>query len=423
MRQSFEKAGVRGMETETNRIRHSLGIMTTHVGRRMNSGHEAVRAVEEPPFGSRRFYKSLCLAGHRAGMNVFVFTPQGIDWLNGTTEGFIYDERDQKWQSGTYPLPDAVYDRCFFTHRSQYLEHRTAVRRLQEEHHALFLGCGLKGKQEVQRTLERDGRFARYLPRTVAIRSMQSVSDWLREHGQLIVKPQAGSQGRGVLLVQRSETTQAFRVRGRDAHNGRIARSFADKASLLLWLRRFTARRPYLQQQYLLLQTRTGDAYDVRSLVQKDGTGKWSVTGMAVRKGQDGSLTSNLHGGGTALPVGSFLAGQFSSKQADMILKELYSLSVLIPVVLESSHGQLAELGIDFGIDTSGQLWILEVNSKPGRSALSRINEAASYIHAVTNPVHYARYLLKSRAPFLSSVHADRDISNRMATAAAVKHR
>lgn len=144
---------------------------------------------------------------------------------------------------------------------------------------------------------------------------------------------------------------------------------------------------------------------------------------MAVRKGQDGSLTSNLHGGGTALPVGSFLAGQFSSKQADMILKELYSLSVLIPVVLESSHGQLAELGIDFGIDTSGQLWILEVNSKPGRSALSRINEAASYIHAVTNPVHYARYLLKSRAPFLSSVHADRDISNRMATAAAVKHR
>ncbi|SFM20173.1 YheC/D like ATP-grasp [Paenibacillus sp. 1_12] len=411
------------METELNPFRHSLGIMTTRTGQWLASGRTAVRAVEKPPFGSRPFYRSLCVAGRRSGLNVFVFTPQGIDWLNGRTEGFIYEEQGKRWVLGTYPLPDAVYDRCFFTHRTQYLEHRTAVRRLQKEHHALFLGCGLKGKLEVQHMLEQDGRFACYLPRTVALRSMHSVSDWLREQGQLIVKPQSGSQGRGVLHVQRSETTQTFSVRGRDAHNQRITLSFADEAALLRWLRRFTARRPYLQQQYLLLQTQSGDAYDVRSLVQKDGTGRWSVTGMAVRRGQEGSLTSNLHGGGTALPVDSFLTSQFPSIQANMILEELYNLSELIPGVLESGHGQLAELGIDFGIDMSGHVWILEVNSKPGRSALTRINEASSYIRAVTKPIHYAHYLLNSRSPLISTVPAGSDSLHRLATTAAITHR
>lgn len=351
-------------------------------------------------------------------MNVFVFTPQGIDWMKGRTEGFIYEEKDNRWVSGTYPLPAIVYDRCFFTNRTQYGEHRSAVRRLQDEYHTLLLGCGLKGKQDVQLMLERDGRFANYLPRTAALRSMRSVSDWLRKHGQLIVKPQAGSQGRGVLLVQRGESTTPYSVRGRDAFNRRITQSFADEAALLLWLRRFTARRPYLQQQYLLLQALSGEAYDVRSLVQKDGAGRWSVTGMAVRRGQEGSLTSNLHGGGTALPVGSFLNRQFPANQADKIMKELYRLSELIPEVLEAGHGQLAELGIDFGIDTSGHLWVLEVNSKPGRSALLHINEAA-YTQAITNPILYARYLLKSRSSLLLSVPADSNRSNRLASAAA----
>jgi hypothetical protein len=430
MRPSFKNTGVIFMKTPS--CQHSLGIMTT-------------RTAGEPPFGSRHFYRRLCLAGSRAGMDVFVFTPQGIDWLNGTTECFRYEQRLSHWVRHSCKLPEAVYDRCFFTDRAQYQTHRTAVRRLQEEHHALFLGCCLKGKWDVQRILERDGRFTGFLPQTEIMRGVDSAAVWLQEHGQVLLKPQAGSQGRGVLLVQRegaAQTTRSataaqavplrgreaaggsgtaqepgsamaaqavplrgreaamFTVRGRDARNRRIARGFADEATLLQWLRRFTAQRRYLQQQYLLLQSCTGDAYDVRSLVQKDGTGRWQVTGTAVRRGQSGSLTSNLHGGGIVEPVGNFLSTQFNPIQANVIIDELRRLSELIPEALEASHGRLVELGIDFGIDTSGHIWILEVNSKPGRSIFDCTQDEKAHIRAVTNPIRYARYLLlKSLSP------------------------
>ncbi|MDF2960165.1 MAG: endospore coat-associated protein [Paenibacillus sp.] len=441
--------------------RHVLGIMTTQI-------------EGNPPFLNRGFYRRLTLAGSKAGFTVIVFTPQGIDWLAGSVTGYAYDAVNREWLCRLFPLPDAVYDRCFFSTRRQYAEYRTAVRRLREHPSVLFLGYGLKGKWEVQHMLELDGRFKSHLPQTETMRSVRSAADWLKARGQVLLKPQAGSQGRGVLLVQRSSVNAAqrlavperwpgeadaavpgvpsrqatpamprqarsaagagrdaaqtaghrhggtapapasalvpvpggsggaqaaFTVRGRDARNRHVQRGFADAPALLRWLRRFTAQRSYLLQQYLLLQTYSGDAYDVRSLVQKDGTGRWQVTGMAVRQGQGGSLTSNLHGGGTVQPAEPFLVRQFGADKAKSIAYRLQDLSVQIPEALEKHHGRLAELGIDFGVDTEGHIWILEVNSKPGRSIFTYLHDNQARINALTNPIRYARYLLQRSRP------------------------
>lgn len=378
-----------------------LGIMTTQI-------------EGNPPFLNRGFYRRLIIAGQKAGFTVIVFSPQGIDWASGHISGYTYDMAAHQWLARYSPFPDVVYDRCFFTTRLQYAEHRKAVRRLREQHRSvLFLGYGLRGKWEVQRMLELDGRFRSHLPRTETMRSLRTVADWLRADGEVLLKPQAGSQGRGVLLVQRvtrgaaqplappavAPPPAAFTVRGRDARNRQVERGFADAPALLRWLRRFTAQRSYLLQQYLQLQTRTGDAFDVRSLVQKDGAGRWQVTGMAVRRGQGGSLTSNLHGGGTVEPAGPFLARQFGADKASSLVSKLHELSELIPEALENFHGRLAELGIDFGIDLSGNIWVLEVNSKPGRSIFTYLQDNQARSKALTNPIRYARYLVQNARP------------------------
>nr|WP_284646839.1 YheC/YheD family protein [Paenibacillus chinjuensis] len=144
--------------------------------------------------------------------------------------------------------------------------------------------------------------------------------EWLKRRDAIVLKPQGRLAGTRRAAraprkrrdgprqrcppVTENTAEAAFSVRGRDARNRRVAHGFGDAAALLRWLRRFTGRRSYLVQPYLQLHDASGDAYDVRSLVQKDGAGRWQLTGMAVRQGQGGSLTSNLHGGGKAEAAG-----------------------------------------------------------------------------------------------------------------------
>ncbi|UUZ97792.1 YheC/YheD family protein [Paenibacillus sp. P25] len=110
-------------------------------------------------------------------------------------------------------------------------------------------------------------------------------------------------------------------------------------------------------------------------------------------------MTSNLHGGGSALPAADFLAREFGEGKAEALLRELKRLSELLPEALESSHGRLAELGIDYGIDTSGNIWIIEVNSKPGRSIFTYLQDDRARKAAIVNPIRYAGFLLRRMTP------------------------
>ncbi|WP_244933000.1 YheC/YheD family protein [Paenibacillus validus] len=369
----------------------TVGIMTTP-------------AEYTPPFENRGFYRRLCLLGPRLHLSVYVFTPNSVDWEQERVTGYTYEASAGQWVPGTFALPAIVYDRCFFTTRRQYADYRETMGRLQRHPNVRLLGSGLKGKLDVQRLLarDRDGRFNRYLPQTELLRSMRMLADWLREHGEAVLKPLGGSQGRGVLHVRRNAEpggqTPAFTLRGRDARNREIARGFESGAALAAFLRRLIGRRSYLLQRYLALHTREGDAYDVRALVQKNGAGRWQLTGLAVRRGQSGSLTANLHGGGMACAAEPMLAREFGRARAEAILAELRQLADTLPEVLESRHGRLAELGIDFGVDTGGHIWMLEVNSKPGRSIFTYLRDDKARLAAVANPLRYADYLLRQTA-------------------------
>ncbi|SDC08226.1 YheC/D like ATP-grasp [Paenibacillus sp. UNCCL117] len=362
----------------------SLGILTTS-------------AEQFPPFENRGFYRRLCLLGRKLGLRVFVFTPEGADWKQSRIAGFYYDAGTHSWVSGSFALPPLVYDRCFCTTRRQYADYRLAIAELHRRPGIRLLGCGLKGKWEVHRLLAADSRIARYLPETEPLRSMRTAAEWLKQYGEAVLKPAGGSQGRGVLHVRREAqgSFPRFTVRGRDACNNVISRSFPNAGELFGWLRRLIGRRRYLVQRYLQLHTGDGDAFDVRALVQKAAGGSWRLTGFGVRLGQNGSLTSNLHGGGRVAAAEPWLAREFGRERADALLEELSRLCEIVPEALEAGHGRLAELGLDFGIDRGGHIWLLEANSKPGRSIFTHLHDERAQLAAASSPLRYADYLLR----------------------------
>ncbi|NEW07779.1 YheC/YheD family protein [Paenibacillus sp. SYP-B3998] len=372
---------------QLSEARPLLGIMVTELMRQL-------------PFANSDFYKRLTQFGLQEGLHVFVFSPNRIDWDRFTVTGYTYIPESREWITNLFPLPTLIYDRCFFSTKDSYHQYRSHVSKLRTKPEIRFLGYGLSGKWEVQQILQKNDYLLPYLPETHFLTNGHDLLHWLNKSNEVFLKPQGGSQGRGALHIQKvmsPDDRMRYIVKGRNARNLPIHRHFKKFEACWYWLRGLIGKRPYLIQQYLTLQSKKGTAYDVRSLVQKNGKGLWETTGMAVRSGKPGSITSNLHGGGTAEDVTDFLTREFGATQAETLIAELTLLSNLIPPVLETHHGRLAELGIDLGIDTLGRIWILEVNSKPGRTIFARMHDKKARSKSIANPIRYAGFLLHKK--------------------------
>lgn len=102
------------------------------------------------------------------------------------------------------------------------------------------------------------------------------------------------------------------------------------------------------------------------------------------------SPTSNLHGGGRGKEAQSVLKPFFGSKKSKRIIRECLTLSHLIANTTELDCGRMMKLGIDFGIDVHGRIWLIEVNSRPGRRILKEISDLDNYRKANRLPLEYA---------------------------------
>jgi glutathione synthase/RimK-type ligase-like ATP-grasp enzyme len=350
----------------------------------------------EPPFAEKDYYRRLSGIGRKLGLDVFVFFPHRLDWDRNRVVGYAYTASSKRWEKGFFPFPGAVYDRCFYSNPELYAAYREPIRRLMSSAGTHFLGYGLKGKWNVHQMMMLDEALKPYVPETELLQHQGDIVRWLEGKGELFLKPHGGSQGKGVLHL--AETPEGFIAKGRTIKNETVRLVFRSKSRMLAWVGQFTSGRKYLIQRYLTLTTADGDAFDIRALVQKNYKGCWELTGMAVRQGAPGSVTSNLHGGGHAEETAPFLRERYGPAKAADIAATARDIALRVPDVLEQYHGRLAELGVDLGIDTDGKVWVLEANSKPGRSAFASLSDERVRLASIRNPMLYAKYLLDSRS-------------------------
>ncbi|UFJ41509.1 YheC/YheD family protein [Brevibacillus humidisoli] len=355
--------------------------------RRKTMGIMAMVKRDEPRFIEKKYYQKLTEIGRKQGIRVFVFSPRQADFVRRQVVGFEY--RDGRWRRKWLPFPTVVYDRCFIN--SSYRHYKPFIERLQNDPKVIFMGRGLFGKWQVHQILLQSPQLVPYLPETLPY-SMQSFLNLLKRDGTTILKPATGTHGAGVIRIDICK--KYYSIVGRNHRNQSFVKQIKTLAGIKRFVRRFTMGRMFLVQSYLSLHTPAGDPYDVRVLVQKNGAGKWVTTGSAVRIGRS-NITSNLHGGGNAVTLHAFLTRYFTEEKRTTIEQQIDEIVRLLPPFLEEHHGRLTELGIDIGIDTKGKVWIIEVNSKPGRSVFRLTNDRAARIRSVTLPVKYAQYLMK----------------------------
>lgn len=349
----------------------SLGIMTSRL-----------RSEET-------YFTEIALAGEKDNVSVYMFCPDKINPQSETITGEAYDHTHKKWVAAQFPVPDFIYDRCFHGLARQSEKARYKISWLQN--HSKFLGFGLPGKSEIHQSLTTISSMSRFLPPVKKVYEAEEIWKELYVHGKIMLKPEFGSRGIGIYLL--SIKGGGWVVRMTKKEQG-YARFFDNKTTLNRWLTNLLEEYPYVTQPYLQLSNSEDEPYDLRILLQKDSENNWVERGRGVRVGRKHCITANLAAGARAFSFDTLLQAYPADLQP-RISKSIHDIVQLLPRELEARFNRLFEIGVDIGIDKQGSVWLLDINSKPGRKIIELLHPEKMQ-ELYKSPILYVRCLAGS---------------------------
>lgn len=334
-------------------------------------------------FQEEDFFRTLAKESQNYPCLLYFFTPRDIFYnqlkINAYTRKF------NKWKQKIRAWPDLVIDRYYGVNSNA-----KDLKRVRNFPYFRFLNERIKDKWRVHQAFRKKKSLRAILPETY-LYSRSALKKLLTSYPFIYLKPADSTGGRGVLKIKRKSS--GYRLLGRNMHRHLSSRTIK-KARLLNTIDQWVGRKKYIVQQGLDLALISNRVTDMRLLIQKNGKGAWEVTGYGMRIGGKNSPTSNLHGGGRGVDANSVLVPLFGSKKAKVILRKCLQLSHLIAHTTERHFGRMLELGLDIGIDVKGRIWLIEVNSRPGRKILKGLSAPGLYRKASCLPIEYALKLI-----------------------------
>lgn len=338
------------------------------------------------------YFRKLSIQGKLLGINVMVFSPEDVSHDRKKIYGLFYSRSRSRWLRKWSAFPDVIYDRC----RNQAATRFYQLKQFRSKYPDLpYLNRPLANKWGMYKILYQNEKIRPHLPFTDKFRSFQQVSELLKRKKMLYLKPSNGTGGRGIIRIRKVENNLVA-VEGRDARRRMIPYQRITMQQLNNKFISWPLRPRYLIQQGIDLTIGEGRVHDYRLLMQKDGVGSWVLTGCAGRIGPRNSVTSNLHGGGTAISMNRLLERKFSSSRLDKIKQTIEQLGHNVAKYLEKRFGNLCELGLDIAVDPHGHIWLLEVNPKPSREVFRRIGEKETYRQSIMRPLQYALWVCEN---------------------------
>jgi hypothetical protein len=356
-----------------------IGIMTTGLSR---------NHTDDRPFeGRSTYFPKLAEEAARRGAVAYLFSPRGVDWEQERVRGYVH--RDRAWRLMELPLPDVVYNRL--PNRTVEKE-PAAIRTIYElemrgipQFNPQFFD-----KWQTTRWLQADAGSARYLPVTKLYR--RGIDPIMpRGLSDVFIKPTSGSLGAGIVRVEKNSNGYLVSAGYGPATTHRVYRSdMAAQDYVNSCLR--TTRNYIVQEAVEVARFRTL-RFDVRVNLFRNEQGEWEVLAPVAKTARQGAITTHVHNGGIIHPLGTVL-GEVFGERASEVRDELFHASLAIAHALDDQSGlTLGELGLDLGVTDSGQVWVFEANSRPGRLALNAPWHKKDNARSVENIIGFCRRL------------------------------
>ncbi|MDD2509790.1 MAG: YheC/YheD family protein [Syntrophomonas sp.] len=311
-----------------------------------------------------RIMKEMIIYAEKRQVLVYFFYSLDVDWRHQLIKGLRW--KGNKWVSEFYAFPDIVYNRI----PSRTLENRKVaqylLQKFNEDENLYVFNSRYLDKWEVYQTLSNHPLGDELLPET-RLFTYSNLEELMSRYSEVYLKPINSSRGKGIIKIK---TTGANTYAYAHAEFPRTNwnRCFSFKALCEALNSLIAGKNDYLVQKGIELARFQDRIFDLRTQVQKDGEGKWLMTGVGVRVAGRNRIVTHIPNGGFLAAYDEVMLENFGpSKEIRQQLDwQLKRIAKQVPVILEKGLSiNLDILSIDIGVDSNGKMWVIEANSKP----------------------------------------------------------
>ena len=327
-------------------------------------------------------------AATEKGIFMYFFYPQGFNWAKETVIGHTWYSNSKKgeWVRGMFPLPDIVYNRLSYRKNESQREVQDLLFKLEMNPNIYLFNSRFLNKWEVHNTLSHNSLSVDLVPETQLF-NKDNLGGLLKKYPELFVKPTNNSIGKGIIKIKhRFDNCYLFQQADSETKWNRCNST----NQLYKCLKSIINNEDkYMIQKGIDLATFNGSVFDLRTEVQKDGKGKWVFTGVGVRVAARGKFVTHVPNGGSKADYNEVINRVFDYAIKEDLDRQLMNISSVIPYVLEKSLAlSLGIISIDIGINKTGIMQVIEVNSKPAsfdendirRRHLNNLNDYFLYL-------------------------------------------
>lgn len=352
---------------------------------------------KEMPFGDlTSFFKEILQSAREKHGIAYILTLDQIG-EDGPVLGWFY--KNGVWQKKFFPLPTCIYNRIASRKLERQEDTKEKLAWIKNKGIAFF-NEGFLDKWSIHQGLRQDPEIKKLLPDTVRYINSDSLRMFLQKYPYLYLKPTHGSLGSGIIRIFKEKD---YRCQF-SSMNGMITQYFSTFEKLFDRLRGRLNKRAYLLQQGLHLITMNNQILDFRALVQRNYLGEWHITSIVARVSNHNNIVSNVARGGAIYPLTEALSSADYSFPVEITKNAIREAALKVAKSMEQYiPGEFAELGIDLALDQKGDLWLIEVNSKPSKNdtSLSRGPTDNKIRRSVVKLMDYCFF----RSGFIQSFH------------------
>ncbi|AXI00020.1 UDP-N-acetylmuramoyl-tripeptide--D-alanyl-D-alanine ligase [Sporosarcina sp. PTS2304] len=315
------------------------------------------------------------------GAQFYYFSPGEVNFLHQTIRGQVY--KNGEWKTATMPFPDVIYNAGS---PEKLMKAKNVIDRLKQD--IPFTTYSIGNKWSVNRRLHEAKDFANYLIPTEVVKNSDHVLRFMAAFEKVVFKPIDGRKGKGIFFIVQEN--------GRCIVNGEGVNNLYTENQLKEFVNKQLARETFIIQPYIQSVTQSGQVFDFRLHVQKNGEGEWVITTIYPRVAPKGSIIANINSGGYTNYLDPFLEQEFN-EDAFNIKKKLEYFSIALATHLDKLQMEIFgemidEIGVDIGMDERQKFWIYEVNWRPGCPPAFYLE-----LDVVKNTILYAQYIAKNQ--------------------------